>query len=583
MRFTWDNRARRHEIIKTCVLNKTVLHASEFKGCSLAERRANEDAWFKLDRQLGSKNKTRRYSETTSYIYWFGRKSGAHPEPPHPFDDPKPAGKCKIAVPEVVELLLQILRHESNYFGNSIIPRFFGKCDAEWKIRVNNEPEFEAYKRLLRFIDGLKQNGGCDSLLTYLSLPENGGLILDNQTFYNDFLKGCVGNRLIHGNYTLPFLEASGIHVLDKNKMYPSEESLREMMLVVANDPNNAHIFSGLDDRIEKMREAFLWMTSSWDRILVVLELWENYNSYPLYVQEKLERYRNGEKCACDKCTKNDESCTLWEKMKKHPMFAELDHLREDRKKEFVDKYFHAIQPVCYNRDQFEKHRDIMQMICCESHQVKSISTSRRIDQRVRIHQDTFMYLLLSRHDHKCPITGEDLSDLKDILIDGHHMYFINARDDFGTAWRLAQEKTTREAIRQTVFDSPEEFGKVAIEEALTCIPVTPAVHKILHLMQKDGVYEKLREMGMPADLDFRGGTNERLSLYFAKDSTSNKENDDPIANVAQAISSIAETDRAQDVLSEVVFDNVARATSSTAKPRSKRVSQSKQKKSKKI
>ena len=69
------------------------------------------------------------------------------------------------------------------------------------------------------------------------------------------------------------------------------------------------------------------------------------------------------------------------------------------------------------------------------------------------------------------------------------------------------------------------------------------------------------------------------VSLYFTKDSSTTKENNDPIANVARAVSFTAETDRAQDVLFEVVFDsNVAPAVSSTAKkdhnkkkPRSKR------------
>ena len=119
-----------------------------------------------------------------------------------------------------------------------------------------------------------------------------------------------------------------------------------------------------------------------------------------------------------------------------------------------------------------------MQMICCPSHRKKTFSGKSiggANHNRWTIHQTIFMDLLLSCHSWKCPISGEDLSELDDFQIDGHHMYFVNARDDFGTAWRVANdEKVTREVIRQTVFNLPEAFAKVAIEEALACIPVTP-------------------------------------------------------------------------------------------------------------
>ena len=64
--------------------------------------------------------------------------------------------------------------------------------------------------------------------------------------------------------------------------------------------------------------------------------------------------------------------------------------------------------------------------------------------------------------------------------------------------------------------------------------------------------------------------------------SNSTKENNGPIANIAQAISSTAKTDCAQDVLLEVVFDsNVARAVSSNTKKDPKK--RSKWKKPKKV
>ena len=186
--------------------------------------------------------------------------------------------------------MLELLGHESNYFGSSLIPRCISKEDSEWKTRLFNEPEHDAWRCAVVFIDGLKRTKDVhSSLLTYLSLPKNGGLILDNETFYNVFLKGCPQNRLIKGNYVLPFLEAAGVCVLNKSEMYPLEESLCKMMRTVASDPNNAHIFSGLDDRIENMKKDFLWLTSSWDIVLAVIELWEKYASRPLYVQEKME------------------------------------------------------------------------------------------------------------------------------------------------------------------------------------------------------------------------------------------------------------------------------------------------------
>ena len=119
---------------------------------------------------------------------------------------------------------------------------------------------------------------------------------------------------------------------------------------------------------------------------------------------------------------------------------------------------------------------------------------------------------------------------------------------------------------------------KVAIEQTLTCIPVTPVVHNILHSMQRDVIYEKLCKLGMP-ELEFRGVMSQRLSLCIEKASSSTKENNDPMANVARAVSSTAETDHAQDVLLEMIFhSNVARAVISiaekkvpTKKPPSKR------------
>ena len=98
-----------------------------------------------------------------------------------------------------------------------------------------------------------------------------------------------------------------------------------------------------------------------------------------------------------------------------------------------------------------------MQMICCASHQEKSITPSLSLIKRNRktTHQDIFKdLLLLCGHGWKCPIIGEDLSALDDSQIDGHHMYFLNALGDFGTAWCLASDEiVTRKGMRDLIPD----------------------------------------------------------------------------------------------------------------------------------
>ena len=367
-------------------------------------------------------------------------------------------------------------------------------------------------------------------VLAYLSRPENGGLVLDNQEYYAQFMESCFTSQFsdldashyIKGNYVYYFLAAAGIDVVDKNGFYRSQQELNELFNETKSLDEYQELVRERQLREQRLMSIFDWATSSPKHFYdVIMPVWLKEGKSLSHVRQ--EKNDSGG-CPCESC-ESDPKGKL-DIILKSAFFQDFHHVDEEKKQEVTHQSGkskgRAKQPSHYNREELADQLPFMQATCMIAHRHEhaggNVIEGTNLRYRVQYNR------LKGLHLHQCGgldiVTGLELPIEFWFLVDYHHLFHDHDHlDDYGTT----DKKSKRELSRQ-VFESPLDFEKAAIKEVMVTIAVDCRVHRLLHFLIKN--QKEFIPLGMKP-WDFNGNHQTKLPSKPST-SSSNKENENP-------------------------------------------------------
>ena len=563
-----EHQIKRHEIITDWLERGVLIDDPDDKSTC--------EAWKQIQAEydrFDGKKEERKYSNRLGwkripiYTWWNDPTCDNNI---HPFE--KKFEKYDISVNECKKMLIEIRDHDSNLHRQSLIPRLQREesMSGDWLDRLKGDIKYKSWINLMRFTEYLKSEKNTNStalfILNHLHEYQNGALVLENNSAYKGFLKKLGEqdfnrNDLQHftrASYLLPFLEATGVGLSERNKIYRSQDDFNAHFVEIRDA--NSNTIQQKEALREMLAMMWKWATCDLKQFKEIEKIWMENHDNQDYVQVLVRKLAEMEEELG-----SFDLLSLEERIQKSIIFTELHHRETDRKKEFtriVDDIKVVLQPAEYNAKQLEAQDDILQLIWTKGHRIESgfglcsaSASTRRLIQYNRIKG-----LHIFQYDGCDAITGLPLKSNAKFNTDFHHMFYKHDMDEFGSDFAEGRKKLVRADIIGLVGDV-DEFEKIAIEEALLTIAIDPDVHKLIHFMLGKKNYSRLvDEMGMLPYFDYvkdiepivfpeddekpRSKCPETDRAQDVLSESSTKENNDPIANVARAISYTAKTDR---------------------------------------